>query len=573
MPVDPASPTCEITRTETPRSHKTRKNRISKFIVKIKNTFKQPQSSKTQTAPCLPVPIESNVITAEKKPEIKLPSPTQLIPIQPTLHGIDLQLAKIHIARADNAIEKFDRTLAPFYGTNIEDIEENSGLISNCQALIKQRNAIAYSRNLYAQGKVHHRALTVQGPATQRAQKHVSRIEDAALQLDRAMDSLMQASCGRQPSPEIEQNYLGVHKALSEQRNAWVSGALDNSSKMGLKFSKFVSKLPSRKRNIQHLQHPNPLRNQLELNVKSEKLTFDTQRILFAPKGTPVVDSWSSTPFYALDSVSPPIATDTLLKIAHCPIQDGLDTRSLARIKKHVDALEKQVGHIDKRLEDLCNGRQDPLSKEQLLFIRNAMSNLRNSWADGELTESSSIGMKLKTNSHNLRRRQLEDTLTLAKELKLVPALPMDINSALKGQERAEAVNHVNRCDEALAEFDRAIHKANHTGIEGLEVSQNIFEARDAMMQLRNAWASGKLTNTQGIEAGNAATGPAPDHPRIELEHHVRHKSLIKLKAALPLESEATLDTIKTASKAKIIRDINHDLASAYLKIAAPQHA
>lgn len=549
-----------------------RKNKLSKAFANIKKAFKHPTPSKPIT-PVPPANAQPAPLEAGPAPTIILPSPTPLLPLDDAIHGIDRQLASLHMARADHIIAKYDRRLAEVYGTSIDDTEKNTDFIHNVQTLTKERNAFAFSRNLYAQGKVTHRTHNLHGPASERAQKHVTGIDDKASALNNAMSSILHKSAGRQPTAELEKDYLSTHKALSEHRNAWLRGELDESSTISLKVVALIDGLKSRGvpvPNSSALQ-PSQLRKQLEQNVTNERLKFDRQPALFAAEeaGTPAI--WSSTPFYDLDSSSPPAATGVEFRITPLPITTEVNNKQAERIKRHVAALEKEVEQIDGRLDGLANGRPDPLQPEQLQFIRNAISHLRNSWAAGELTQSS-LGNVFKKNTHDLRRSELEKAVTLAKALNSTASVPVAINPALNGSALAMTQGNVKRCDEALAEFDRALYKARHTGIEGVTLSQNVFEAREAMMELRNAWASGELVDTS---PDANPTRPSADERHRELELKVQQRALIKLQVELPEPpvsdtSEAVLERIKFASKIKIIADLNHDLAGAYLKIADP---
>jgi len=577
MPISPVSHSYVPIPVDTatlPAPKKTpRKNKLSKAFANIKKAFKQPTHSKP-IAPVLPVNTQPAQLEAAPAPTITLPSPTPLLPLDEALHGIDRQLASLHMARADNIIEKYDRQLAAAYGTNIDNTEENIAFIRNVQILTTERNAYAFSRNLYAQGKVQHRTHTLHGPANERAQKHITGLDNAASELNDAMATILQKSAGRQPTPELEKDYLSAHKALTKYRNAWLTGKLDESSKTSLRVVTLTDRLRSCGMPVPNssAMQSSRLRKQLEQNVMSERLKFDHQPMLFAPDKAAAPDTWSSTPFYELDCTAPPIATGAGLKISHSPITNELDKKQAERIQRHVAELEKEIEQIDGRMEGLANGRTDPLNPEQLQFIRNAISQLRNSWADGELTHSSSVGKLLKRNSHDLRRSELEQAVILAKAHNSTATLPEAINSKLSGSALVVTQGNVKRCDEALAEFDRAFYKAQHTGIEGIYVSQNVFEAREAMMQLRNAWASGELVDTP---PGANLTHHSADERRTALVQQVQRKALIQLQVELPEPpdtntSPAVLERIKFASKSKIIKDINHDLAGAYLKVADP---
>lgn len=565
MPVDTIS--------EPPPVAPPKKNALSKAFSKIKNTFKPTHADK-HTAPALPAHAELTPPVTQETPTITLPTAVQLLPLNEALNGIDRQLASLHMIRADNIIEKYDRQLTAFYGTTIEDTEQNAGLIHNVQTLARERNAFAFSRNIYAQGKSHHRMGALQGPATERAQKHLTKLDQASSELNDAMADLLQKSAGRQPTPEIEKDYLNAQKALSENRNAWLTGELDQSSKSGLRLLNLTDHLKPLNGHVQRstaMQH-SQLRKQLELNVVSEKYKFDHQQALFAPDKAPALDPWSSTPFYELDSTSPPIATGAQLKISHHPATGTSNAKQAADIQRRIIKLDTEIEQIDSRLEGLSNGRPDPLKPEQLQFIRNALSQLRNSWAAGDLTHSTTAGKVLKLNSHDLRRKELEQRVDQAKKLDSTATPPRAINPSLSGSALDISQGNVKRCDEALSQFDRAIYKAGNTGIEGLTVSQNVFDAREAMMQLRNAWASGELVE---IPAGAKPQRFSAQERRAELERHVQARSLVKLEAHLPEPpasdaSEAVLNRIKFASKIKIIKDINHELADAYLKIADP---
>ena len=548
-------------------------NKLSKLFSKIKNTFK-PKLANKHTAPALPAHAEQTPLVAQEAPTITLPSPVLLLPLNEALSGIDRQLASLHMIRADNIIEKYDRQLTAFYGTTLEDTEQNAGLIHNVKTLAKERNAFAFSRNIYAQGKSHHRMDAIQGPGTERAQKHLTELDNSASALNDAMADLLQKSAGRQPTPEIERDYLSAHKALSTNRNAWLTGALDQSSTSGLRLLTLtgrVKPLSAQALRSTALQS-SQLRKQLELNVTSEKNKFDNQPALFAPNQAPALDTWTSTPFYELDSSSAPVPTGAQLNITHLPATATSTTRQTENIQRHISKLDTEIEQIDRRLERLSNGRPDPLKPEQLQFIRNAISQLRNIWAAGELTQSSTIGKVLKPNNHDLRRKELEQRVAQARKLDSTATPARAINPALSGSALETCKGHVKRCDDALSQFDRVIYKAGHTRIEGVTLSQNVFEAREAMMQLRNAWASGELIDTP---AGAKPQGLSASERRAEFERQVQARSLVKLEVQLPEPpasdaSEAVLNRIKFASKTKIIKDINHELADAYLKIADP---
>jgi hypothetical protein len=569
-------PTPVATATEQAPAVTHRQNKLSKAFTKIKKAFKHPKPSKP-SAPVLPVNTQPAPREAAPAPTITLPSPIPLLPLDESIQGIDRQLASLHMARADNIIEKYDRKLAAVYGTSIDETPENVDFISNVQILTKERNAYAFSRNLYAQGKVQRRTHALHGPANERAQKHISGLDNAASTLNDAMAAILQKSAGRQATPELENDYIRAHEALSEHRNAWLTGKLDESSKTSLRVVTLTDRLRSCGIPVPNssAMQSSQLRKQLEQNVMSERLKFDDQPALFAPDEDAAPDTWSSTPFYELDCTSPPVATGAGFKISHSPITTELDKKQTERIQRHVAELEKEIEQIDARMEGLANGRPDPLNPEQLRFIRNAISQLRNSWAAGKLTHSSSVGKLLKRDSHDLRRSELEQAVILAKAHKSTATQPEAINPALTGSALVMTQGNVKRCDEALAEFDRAIYKAQHTGIEGINVSQNVFEAREAMMQLRNAWASGELVDTP---PGAKPTRHSADERRRAREHQVQQKALILLRVDLPeppksTTSTAILERIKFASKNKIIQDINHDLAGAYLKVADPAFA
>lgn len=565
MPVD--------TLTEPPPAVTPKKSTLSKAFSKIKNTFK-PNQANHHTAPVLPAHAEQTPPVAQEVPTITLPSAVQRLPLNEALSGIDRQLASLHMIRADTIIEKYDRQLTAFYGTTIEDTEQNAGLIHNVQTLARERNAFAFSRNIYAQGKSHHRMDALQGPATERAQKHLTELDNSASALNDAMADILQKSAGRQPTPEIEKDYLSAHKALSENRNAWLTRKLDQSSKAGLQLLTLAGRLKPLNTQAQQSTaiQSSQLRKQLELNVTREKNKFDNQPALFAPSSAPALDDWSSTPFYELDSSSPPIATGAQFNITHLPATGISNAKQAEDIQRRIVKLDTEIEQIDRRLEGLSNGRSDPLKPQQLQLIRNALSQLRNGWAAGDLTHSSTIGKALKLNSHDLRRKELEQRVTQAKRLDSTATPPKEINPALSGSALEISKGNVKRCDEALAQFDRAIYKADNTGIKGVTLSQNVFEAREAMMHLRNAWASGELVETPADAKPQRLSA---NERRAELERQVQARSLVKLEAQLPEPpasdaSEAVLNRIKFASKTKIITDINHELANAYLNIADP---
>jgi hypothetical protein len=578
MPISPASHSYVPIPVDTaaqpePEVIPKKKNKLSKAFDNIKKVFKHSTPSKP-IPPVLPTNAQPAPLEAGPAPTVTLPTPTPLLPLNDAIQGIDRQLASLHMARADHVIAKYDRRLAGVYGRSIDNTEKNVDFIHDVQTLTKERNAFAFSRNLYAQGKVAHRTHTLQGPATERAQKHISGIDDKASELNNAMSSILQKSAGRQPTAELEKNYLSTHKALNEHRNAWLCGELDESSKTSLKVVALTDRLKLRGIPVPNSSavQSSQLRKQLEQNVTNERLKFDHHPTPFAAEEAAAPAVWSSTPFYELGSASPPAATGVQFRITHSPITTEVNKKQAERIQRHVAGLEKEVEQIDGRLEGLANGRPDPLQPEQLQFIRNAISHLRNSWAAGELTQSSSIGRVLKKNAHDLRRIELEQAVILAKALNSTAIVPVAINPALNGSALAMTQGNVKRCDEALAEFDRALYKARHTGIEGVNLSRNVFEAREAMMQLRNAWASGELVDTS--PDANPTRRSANERHR-ELEQKVQRRALIQLQVELPEPPvcdtpEGVLARIKFASKTKIIGDLNHDLAGAYLKIADP---
>ncbi|MBY8946767.1 hypothetical protein J1G35_12920 [Pseudomonas sp. SH10-3B] len=547
-----------------------RKNKLSKAFANIKKAFKHPKHSEP-IAPFLFANAQPAPLEAGPAPTIILPSPTPLLPLDDAIQGIDRQLASMRMARTDHVIATYDRKLAAFYGKSIDDTQENAASIQEIQTWIKERNTYASFRNLYAQGKVPHPTHNLHGPANERAQKHINRLDDTASALNDAMSSILQKSAGRVPTAELENSYLGAHKALGEHRNAWLTGELDESSKTSLKVLALTDRLKSRGIPVPNssAMQSSQFRKQLEQNVTNERLKFDHQPTLFTADSAAAQDAWSSDPFNKLDSSSPPAATGAQFSITHSPITTKVSKNQAERIQRHVAALEKEIAQIDGRLEGLANGRPDPLQPEQLQFIRNAISQLRNSWAAGELTLSSSIGKVLNGNIHDLRRRELEQAVILAKALDSTATEPVAINPALDGSALAMTQSNVQRYDEALAEFDRALYKAQHSGIEGVRLSRNAFEGREAVMKLRNAWANGELFDAP---PGAKPKRPSADERRRELELQVTLKALILLEVKLPRPSalktnHEVLEGAKFCNKSKIIKDINYDLTCAFEKM------
>lgn len=521
---------------------------------------------------------------AQSAPTIRLPLPVPLLPLNEALMGIDRQLARLHIARADNTIdlydqffiEKLDRKLVDVYGTTIEKTTENTLLIQDVQNSIKQRNDLANARNLYAQDGIGHQTNAVHGPATERAQKHIAALDNAASALDADMAATLQKGAGRKPTEKIEIDYITAHKALSENRNAWLTGKLDERSKTSLRtlaltdrFKGKVDTPPTAR--AQERQ----LRTQLEMNVERTKFEFDHETEVFSRTTCRDLEPWTPPTFDELDSSPPPIATGTQLTVTHASIVRNSDSAQRARIEAQVFALDKDIEQIDRRLKRLSNSRPDPLKPEQLLFIRNTISELRNSWARGLLTQSndSSIGRLLKKNDDDLLRNTLEQRVTQAKALNFAPTLPVAINQKLSGSNLDIAQSNVKRCDEALTAFDRAIYKAQNSGIEHASMSGNVFFAREAMMKLRNAWAMGEISELPDGIRRHTGTPAGRRHSdlllQVEVEADIRlHANLSS--PTMTMDPEPTVERINRAAKALLVWTINEELEAAYMNTAYP---
>lgn len=165
-----------------------------------------------------------------------------------------------------------------------------------------------------------------------------------------------------------------------------------------------------------------------------------------------------------LDPITEPI-------LLSAPLNPVLLKQDLEKTLKHVNALDEEIASLD----SVIKKQPQPLSRvEEDIFIRrrNAMTEYRNAWATGRLKSSSQLKASLGLSP---MRKSLEQGLERSKQLALL--------------------------DLTLHRQDRLVETAHLKGLDDRFSPGAVKAAREAIVNLRDAWKNGSLdaTSFEGI--------------------------------------------------------------------------
>ncbi|WP_159936713.1 hypothetical protein [Pseudomonas sp. S35] len=148
------------------------------------------------------------------------------------------------------------------------------------------------------------------------------------------------------------------------------------------------------------------------------------------------------------------------------PLNPVLLKQDLEKTLKHVNALDEEIASLD----SVIKKQPQPLSRvEEDIFIRrrNAMTEYRNAWATGRLKSSSQLKASLGLSP---MRKSLEQGLERSKQLALL--------------------------DLTLHRQDRLVETAHLKGLDDRFSPGAVKAAREAIVNLRDAWKNGSLDGT-----------------------------------------------------------------------------
>lgn len=231
----------------------------------------------------------------------------------------------------------------------------------------------------------------------------------------------------------------------------------------------------------------------------------------------------------------PPSELDpiSLVVLQPAPLSNQLSGQGLEQAVKHINVLEKEIALLDSHIKQ----QPQPIShavEDIFLRQRNAMTECRNAWATGRLKGSS----------------QFKSTLGLVPERKRL-------------EQNLERHNQSAPVELALHRLERIVDAAQRNGLEEKLSPQAVDAARDALVNLRDAWHSGKLDGSS-IEGMNPVLVlTPPNNRRIKLELGVIEKGFVQLDA-VPRTEQAGNAEDRAQFKALI-----HSANSAHVKQAA----
>lgn len=231
-------------------------------------------------------------------------------------------------------------------------------------------------------------------------------------------------------------------------------------------------------------------------------------------------------PSSELDPITVPV-------LRPAPLSNRLNTPGLEQAVKHINALEKQLSALDMHIKQ----QPPPISHAEediLIRQRNSLTEYRNAWATGRLQGSS----------------QLKTTLGLVPERKRL-------------EQNLERYKQLAPLELTLHRLERTVEAAHRSGLGEKLLPQAVAAARDALVNLRDAWRNGSLDGSS-IEGMNPVLVLTPsNNRRIKLELAVIENGFVQLNA-VPRTERAGSDQDQLDFKALI-----HSTGKTHVKLGA----
>ena len=241
---------------------------------------------------------------------------------------------------------------------------------------------------------------------------------------------------------------------------------------------------------------------------------------------------------YAAWSAATPPASSTLDPIPvpalpPAPLDKRLPARAQEQAVKHINASDKEIALLDSHIRQ----QPQPISQEEegILFRqRNAVTHYRNAWATGLLQGTSqfksSIGL-------SPERKHLEQSLERHRQ-----QTPVEL---------------------ALHRLDRTVETAHRNGLGEKLSPDAVNAARNALVNLRDAWSKGSLDGSSSNGMNPAWVMTSSNQQRINLELAAIEKAFVQLNA-IPRTEQAN-----SAQDRLDFNNLIHSSAGTHVKQAA----
>lgn len=239
----------------------------------------------------------------------------------------------------------------------------------------------------------------------------------------------------------------------------------------------------------------------------------------------------------AWTAATPPLSSEldpiTLAVLQPAPLNNSLGRLGLEQAVKHINVLEKEIALLDLHIQQ----QPQPISlAEEDIFIRqrNAMVEYRNAWATG----------RLKGSSH------FKSTIGLIPERKRL-------------EQNVERYKQLAPLELTLHRLERTVDTAQRSGLGEKLSPQAVSAARDALVNLRDAWHNGSLDGSSAEGMNPVLVLTSPNKQRIKLEMAVIENGFVQLKAAPRTED------VGAAQDRLDFDALIHSANSAHVKLAA----